>query len=209
MENPRPEEEDIINDIRDLFRLRKGLNYTATKVIENLFRLKKETKAIKDRMLNDIKNLCEHEEQENDYKPVRVGNFWSNNYIGHETNGDRNKTLSVKEYLNKIRPHSKDIINNLKKPKKWKIQLTIANNFISSIDNDEEYVVHPKSDTMEIMINEEVDKFTKELFDLLKNKHESNGDRSKTLSVEEYLNKIRPHLKDIINNLKKSEKWKI
>ena len=31
----------------------------------------------------------------------------------------------------------------------------------------------------------------------------------KTLSVEEYLNNIRPYLKGIINNLKKSDTWKI
>ena len=35
------------------------------------------------------------------------------------------------------------------------------------------------------------------------------GNRNKTLTVEEYLNKIRPYLKDIINNLKKSDTWKI
>ena len=28
MENPRPEEENIIKDIRNLFRLKKGLNCT-------------------------------------------------------------------------------------------------------------------------------------------------------------------------------------
>ena len=33
--------------------------------------------------------------------PLRVSNFWSNNYIEYESKGDRNKTLSVKEYLNK------------------------------------------------------------------------------------------------------------
>ena len=37
----------------------------------------------------------------------------------------------------------------------------------------------------------------------------NNGDSSKTLSVEEYLNKIRLYLKDIINNLKKSASWNI
>ena len=35
--------------------------------------------------------------------------------------------------------------------------------------------------------------------------YESNGDRSKALSVEKYLNRIRPYLKDITNNLKKSD----
>ena len=36
----------------------------------------------------------------------------------------------------------KDIINNLKNSDMWRIQLTIANNFICSIDNDEEHVMH-------------------------------------------------------------------
>ena len=39
------------------------------------------------------------------YEPVRVSNFWSNSYIEYECNGDINKTLSVEEYLNKVRPY--------------------------------------------------------------------------------------------------------
>ena len=39
--------------------------------------------------------------------------------------------------------------------------------------------------------------------------YESNSDRNKTLYVDQNLNKIRPYLKDIINNLKKSNTWKI
>ena len=50
-----------------------------------------------------MRNLFEHKKEDN-YKPVRVGNFLSNNYNEYESSGDRNKTLSVKEYLNKIRP---------------------------------------------------------------------------------------------------------
>ena len=37
------------------------------------------------------------------------------------------------------------MVNNLKKSDTWKIQLAIVNNIISSIDNDKEYVMHPKS----------------------------------------------------------------
>ena len=44
-----------------------------------------------------------------------AGNFWSDNYIEYENNGDWNKTLSIEEYLNKIRPYFKDIINDLQK----------------------------------------------------------------------------------------------
>ena len=68
--------------IRNLFRLKKEQNYSAFKDIRNLFKRKKETKAIKDKMRRKSKNLFEHEEEEeNYYKPVRVSNFWSNNYI--------------------------------------------------------------------------------------------------------------------------------
>ena len=78
MESSSFKEENIIKDIRNLFRLKKEQNYTGIKDIRNLFRLKKEIKAIKDIILRDIKNLFEHEE-ESYYKPVRVNNFWSNN----------------------------------------------------------------------------------------------------------------------------------
>ena len=162
------EEENIIKDIRNLFRLKKRTKFHWNKNIRNLFRLEKETKAIKDRIFRDIKNIFEHEE-ENYYKPVRVSNFWSNNYTEYESNGDKNKT-SVQEYLNKIRPYLKDI-NNLKNCNTWKIQLTIAINFISSIDNDEERVLHSKSDNM---INYEANQVVKELFDSLKNRYQNN-----------------------------------
>ena len=86
-------------------------------------------KVIKDRILRDVRNLFELEE-ENYYKSARVSNFWTNNYIEYESKGDRNKTLSVEKYLHKIRPYSKDIINNLKKSGTQRIQLIIAINFL-------------------------------------------------------------------------------
>ena len=163
-----------MKDIRNLFKLKNELNYTAIKDIINLFRWEKETKAIKDRIRRDIKNLFEYKE-ENYYKPVRVNNFWSNkNHIEYESNGDRNKTLLVEEYLNKIRPCLKDITNNLKISNTWKIELTTANNFISSIDSDEEHLIHSKSDHVEIMINDEAGEVIKEPFDSLKNRYKNN-----------------------------------
>ena len=41
------------------------------------------------------------------------------------------KNLSVKEYLDKIKPYLIDIIFNLQKSDTWKIQLTFAIKFIS------------------------------------------------------------------------------
>ena len=95
----------------------------------------------------------EHEE-ENYYKPVRVNSFGGINCIEYESSGDRNRALSAEEYLNKISPYLKGIINNLKKYDTCKIQLTKGNDFISSIDNDEEHVMHSKSDSIGIMIKQ-------------------------------------------------------
>ena len=125
----------MVKDKRNLFRLKKEIDDTTIKYIRNLFRLKK-NEAIKDRIIREIRTDLEHE-QEVYYKAVREGNIWSKIYIEHESNGDRNKTLSVEEYLNKIRPYLGDFINNT-----WTIQLTIASNFMSSKDTDEEHVMH-------------------------------------------------------------------
>ena len=63
-------------------------------------------------IIKDIVNLFEQEKE--DYcKLIKVGNFLSKNYTEYETNGDRNKTLSLEECLNEIRPYLKDTINNL------------------------------------------------------------------------------------------------
>ena len=72
------------------------------------------------------------------------------------SNGDRNKALSIEEYLDKIRPYIKDIINDLKKSDTGKLQLRIVINFISSKDTGEEHVMHSKSDNIEIMISDKV-----------------------------------------------------
>ena len=57
-------------------------------------------------MIRDIKTF---EEEDNYYKPIKVGNFWKNCYIEYESNSDKNKSLSVKEYLIKIKLYLEDI----------------------------------------------------------------------------------------------------
>ena len=61
--------------------------------------------------MKDIRTLFN---QEDDYcKPVKVGNFWNNNYIKYKSNNDRYKPLSIREYLNKIEPYLKNITIDL------------------------------------------------------------------------------------------------
>ena len=54
------------------------------------------------------------------------------------------------------------------------MQLAIANNFISSIVNDEECAIRSESDNIEVMTNNEANEVIKELFDSLKNRYQNN-----------------------------------
>ena len=40
-------------------------------------------------------------------------NLWNNNYIEYKSNGDKNRNLSLEEYLHKIKPYLRNIIINL------------------------------------------------------------------------------------------------
>ena len=62
-------------------------------------------------MVAYIKNLFEQQEEDY-YKPVGV-DFYGNSFIEYESQVDRNKTLSIKEYLYEFKPYLKDITNNL------------------------------------------------------------------------------------------------
>ena len=122
--------------------------------------------------MRDIRNPFEQEAEERYYKPVIVGNFWSNDYIEYKSNCDRNKTLSIEEYHNKIRLFLNCIINDLQKSDLWKIQLTIAINFVSSKENGEDLVMHSKSDNIEFMIYDNTDEVTEELLESLRNRYQ-------------------------------------
>ena len=76
------------------------------------------------------------------------------------------KTLSVKKYINKVRPYLKDIINILKKSCTLEIQLTMRNNIASSKENDEEHVMYSKSHKKEIKINGIADELTEKVLNL-------------------------------------------
>ena len=101
-------------------------------------------------IIRDIKTLFLQEE-EYYCKAVIISNVMNNDYIEYESNSDRNKNVSVKEYLNVIKPYLKDMIIDLQISDMWKIQLTIAINFISSKDVDEQCVIHSKSENIEVM----------------------------------------------------------
>ena len=85
------------------------------------------------------------EQQEDYYEPKRVRNFWNNNYIEYEGTCDKNRKLSLDEYLIKTQPYLINIIIDLQNFEALKIQLTIAINFISSKNAEGEHLMHSNS----------------------------------------------------------------
>ena len=92
----RKRKDTIIKDIKNIFRLRKEIDNSAIKDITK----KKENETIKDRIIRDIKSLFEQEN--NYYKPIRVGNLWNDSFIEYESNSD--KKNQYENILMKLKP---------------------------------------------------------------------------------------------------------
>ena len=61
----------------------------------------------------NIRTLYESDE-ENSYKSVSIGNAFNSFYNEYESNGGKDKTQSIEEYLDEIRPCLSNTIKNLK-----------------------------------------------------------------------------------------------
>ena len=129
------------------------------------------------------------------YKQIIVRGAFNGNYIQYESKGDKGKNLSIKKYLNMIKSYLSDIINNHKThglvryhsgdktwleetSSEWKIQLTMAINFISSKDSDETRNMHTKSNNVEIMIGSDTGEIIEELFESFLQKYQEGLEES-------------------------------
>ena len=78
--------------------------------------------------------LQEFTESEKDYyKLVRVRNFWNNNFIKYESNGDKDKTLSIKIYFDETKPYLKDIRNSLQKSETQQLMLLLIKALVKNV----------------------------------------------------------------------------
>ena len=68
----------------------------------------------------------------------------------------------------------KNIIINLQNSSTWKIQLTIAINFISSKHTEEERVMHSSSDNIKFTSYNDANEVANELFESLHSKYQDN-----------------------------------
>ena len=136
------------------------------KEIRNLFRLKEETKKKKKKRITlqlNMQEICFRLGEKNDpiiRQRLPLGYFLT--MKKKISTNIRNKSLSIKKYLDEIKPYLKNIISNFKKCHTLKIKSTIAINFISLKHTHEEPVIHSKSDIRKFMIYDKTDEVIEE-----------------------------------------------
>ena len=66
------------------------------------------------RGIRNVKNLFHLSTDKEYYKPERTNSAFKSNHVVYESTGDKDKILSIKEYLNMIRPYLRDITDDHK-----------------------------------------------------------------------------------------------
>ena len=126
--------------------------------------------------IRDIENLFDNDNDDDYYKPILVESSFKNNCKYYESRGDKDKKLSIKQYIYKIMPYLSDLINDHKairnETNEWKIQINMNVNFVSSNDTGETPTIFVWSDNVEIRSGNETDNIVKGLLDLLLNNYQ-------------------------------------
>ena len=116
--------------------------------------------------IRDRGSLFDEASEEDYYKPILVKISFKGNYKYYESRGDKEKRLSVKQYLNKITLHLYDLINDHRIARRvWKIQIFMRVNFIFSKDTDETRTIYVfMYDNVSIMRGSDADDIIRETF---------------------------------------------
>ena len=108
----------------------------------------------------------------------QIGDTFISNYIEYKNNGNKDTTLSIKDYMDEIKPYLNDVINDHKTQGEWKIKLTMKINFFSSRDSKETRTVYSHSDNIEVIIGTETDKIIEDLFDSFLQRYQKDLEES-------------------------------
>ena len=123
--------------------------------------------------IRDIENLFDADNNEDYYKPILVKSSFNESYKYYKSRGDKDKKLSIEQYLDVIKPYLSDLINDHKaietSSNEWKIQINMHINFVSSNDTGEIRTVFVWSDNEETRLGDETDDIVKRINPFLNN----------------------------------------
>ena len=103
-----------IENEKSLFESKiKEIEKNLTEFEENLSKTKKysDYDDIEYKGIRNEKDLFDLSIDENYYKPIITKSAFNNNYIQCESKGGKGRNLSIKKYLNMIKPYLSDMIN--------------------------------------------------------------------------------------------------
>ena len=112
------------NNLKEKYRLTKEEEKELKNIVKYFKDLKENLSKIKTYQYNtthDTRYLFNEITKEDYYEPIETKSAFDGNYIEYESRGDNNYNLSLEEYLNIIRPYLRDMIDNHKAHKEWKI----------------------------------------------------------------------------------------
>ena len=114
--------------------------------------------------IRGIENLFDEASEEDYYKPISVKSSFKVN-CKYESKGDKEKRLSVKQYLKNITSHLYDLINDHRIARRvWKIQISMRVNSISSEGTGETRTIYVWSDNVSIMRGSDTVDIIREIF---------------------------------------------
>ena len=99
------------------------------------------------------------------YKRIEAKKAFNGNNVLYESNGDKIRSLSVLEYLSKIRSYLYDLIEEYSYNSSWKIQIVAKLSFISLTDSNVRQILYSKSDNVNILHAVDTNGVIDELFD--------------------------------------------
>ena len=122
--------------------------------------------------------MVDNTDDDDYYKPMLVKSSFKGNYRNYESRGDKDKKLSVEQYLDMIKPYLSDLINENKaietSSNEWKIEINMHVNFVSSSDTGQICTIFVCSDNEEIRLVNETDDIIKERINSFLNNYQKH-----------------------------------
>ena len=140
--------------------------------LKNIIKIAEIKDIVKSPLLNKRKKIKKIEKifkikRYDAYKPIKIRGAFSDNFVEYQSNGDRDKSISIARYLNIIRENLRKLIDSKKNNGEWNIQLIMKINFISSRHFIESKDLYSKSDNFEIMMGANTNEIIRNLFNSL------------------------------------------
>ena len=123
--------------------------------------------------------MCDNIDDDDDhnyYKPILVKSSFDENYKYYKSRGDKDKKLSIEQYLGMIKPYLSDLMNENKANEnnfnEWKIKIIMRVNFVSSNDTGKIRTIFVLSDNGETRLGNEMDDIVKRLINSFLNNYQ-------------------------------------